>query len=182
MSFRVVWNWNLMVSEIFWKSIIRGSFLAGMTLEWDISHFGAIPRWTFFKKTSILWKPDVNFVKFLFAYYWVRHHLQSSSPIHYQPPSGSVWIATSIIQSTPNPPTYCPQYIYLHVMHTAKTFLSCSLPKAMDISRVKLAGEKINKLGESYPSVISWSEISGGQKQKVASQKREIKDSEVVSL
>ena len=52
----------------------------------------------------------------------------------------------------------------------------------MDISRVKLAGEKINKLGESYPSVISWSEISGGQKQKAALQKREIKDSEVVSL
>ena len=45
MSFRVIWNWNLMVSEIFWKSIIRSSFLAGMTLEWDISHFGVIPRW-----------------------------------------------------------------------------------------------------------------------------------------
>ena len=45
MSFRVIWNWNPMVCEIFWKSIIRSSFLVGMTLEWDISHFGVIPRW-----------------------------------------------------------------------------------------------------------------------------------------
>ena len=30
---------------VVWKSFIPSSFPAGMTLEWDTSHFGIIPRW-----------------------------------------------------------------------------------------------------------------------------------------